>query len=269
MQHFTLHNGIKMPALGLGTDYLNDEMGQELIEKALEIGYRLIDTAQMYKNEAEVGRAIKASKLKRQDLFIVTKIMNNEDESSTKKAIERSLKSLDTSYIDLLLIHHQYPGSKPMYKAMEAVYKEGVLKSIGVSNFGMKTYSEFIKHCEIVPMVNQCETNLKLQQRPLKALMKEKGTLLQSWSPFMAGEKPILKDEQLKKIALIYEKSPAQIILRFLIQEGVQVIPRSFKIEHIKENFKVFDFTLKEDDVELLRGFDENKSSFSWTSYIS
>lgn len=268
MDYISLHNGVKMPILGLGTDYLNDSKGQELIEGAISSGYRLIDTAQMYRNEAEVGAALCASGIKREEFFIVTKLLNSDDEASTAKSIEDSLKRLNMDYIDLLLIHHPWPGSRPMYRAMEDFYTRGILKSIGISNFGKKIFTHFVDSCcKVAPMVNQCETHLRLQHKKLREIMKPYKTVLQSWSPFVAGESAILKDSTLKAMGAKYGKSPAQIILRFLVEEGIQVIPRSFNPAHIRENFAIFDFALESRDIEALRGYDTDTSAFSWTNY--
>ncbi|MBD5168327.1 MAG: aldo/keto reductase [Helicobacter sp.] len=267
MEFLTLNNGIQMPILGLGTYALTGASGQKAMSEAIEIGYRLFDSAQMYGNEAELGAAIRASGLKREEFFVETKLLDSPSEDATKKSIEKSLKTLGMDMIDLLLIHSPYPHSKAMYKAMESFYKQGVLKSIGISNFGARAYNDFVQSCEVIPAVNQCETHLLMQQIPLREAMKKHGTLLQSWSPFIAGKGSILDNQTLKNLAAKYNKTPAQIILRFLIEQGIGAIPKTSKKNRLQENINVFDFVLSEQDRKTLIGLDTNKSSFSWTNY--
>lgn len=274
MQTLTLNNGVTMPILGLGTYSLTGKAGQKAMSEAIEVGYRLFDSAQMYHNEAELGavinNAIKGG-LKREEFFIQTKLLGANSEDSTKKSIEKSLQSLGLDYIDSLLIHEPYAQSKAMYKAMESFYKQGILKAIGISNFGAKAYKEFVQTCEIIPAINQCETHLLMQQKPLREVMKTKGTLLQSWSPFIAGKNvaggSILENPTLKSIAQKYDKTPAQVVLRFFIEQGISVIPKTSKKHRMQENFNVFDFSLSAQDKQILSSLDTNKSSFSWTNY--
>ncbi len=267
MEFLTLNNGIQMPILGLGTYALTGKSGQKTMSEAIEIGYRLFDSAQMYGNEAELGAAIRASGLKREEFFVETKLLDSSSEDATKKSIEKSLKTLGMDTIDLLLIHSPYPHAKAMYKAMESFYKQGILKSIGISNFGAKAYHDFVQSCEVIPAVNQCETHLLMQQIPLREAMKKHNTILQSWSPFIAGKGSILDNQTLKKLSAKYNKTPAQIILRFLIEQGIGVIPKTSKKNRLQENINVFDFALSEQDKKILIGLDTNKSSFSWTNY--
>lgn len=269
MQFLTLNNGIKMPILGLGTYSLTGKAGQKAMSEAIEVGYRLFDSAQMYRNESELGVAVRnalAGGIKREEFFIQTKLLEADSVDSTKKSIEKSLKALNLDYIDSLLLHRAYPQSKAMYQAMESFYKQGILKSIGISNFGAKVYKEFVRFCEVVPAINQCETHLLMQQKPLREAMKGK-TLLQSWSPFIAGQGSILENPTLKTIAQKYNKTPAQVILRFLIEQGISVIPKTSKKARMQENINVFDFSLSAQDKKILSDLDTNKSSFSWTNY--
>lgn len=262
----TLNNDVKMPVLGLGTYSLRGSEGEAVIGKAIEVGYRLIDTAQMYQNEAEVGRAVANSGLKRSEIFITTKLLDAENESQTKQSIESSLKALKTDYIDLLLLHRNYDKAELMYKVMEDFYKQGILKSIGVSNFKPSVYESFVKTCEIIPQVNQCQTHIFYQQKELRNLMQEQGTRLESWSPFVSGKNNFFKDPTLVKLSKKYNKSVAQIALRFLVQQDIIVIPRTSKLNRLQENINVFDFKLDEDDMKTLLAMDTNKSSFSWDS---
>ncbi|WP_416826037.1 aldo/keto reductase [Helicobacter ganmani] len=274
MQTLTLNNGVKMPILGLGTYSLTGKAGQKAMSEAIEVGYRLFDSAQMYNNEAELGAAINAAVkggIKREEFFIQTKLLESSSEDLAKKSIEKSLKTLGLDYIDSLLIHMPYSQSKAMYRAMESFYKQGILRVIGISNFGAKAYSEFVKSCEVIPAINQCETHLLLQQKSLREAMKSKKTLLQSWSPFIAGKNvaggSILENPALKSIAQKCNKTPAQVVLRFLIEQGISVIPKTSKRARMQENLNVFDFSLSAQDMQILKELDTNKSAFSWTNY--
>lgn len=267
MEFIKLNNGIEMPLLGLGTYTLTGKDGQRAMSDAIEIGYRLFDSAQMYCNEAELGDAVRESGIKRKELFIETKLLDCANESKTKKAIESSLKALKVDYIDLLLLHNNYPNAKAMYRVMEDFYKQGILKAIGISNFGMSAYSDFIQSVEVIPAINQCETHLLFQQVKLQKLMQKYGTILQSWSPFVGGRDNIFENKTLQNITKKYSKTPAQTILRYLIQKGIIVIPKTSKISHLKENISVFDFSLNIEDIAALLALNTNKSRFSWTNY--
>ncbi|MCH5335907.1 MAG: aldo/keto reductase [Campylobacter sp.] len=256
----TLNNGVKMPALGLGTYALRGSECERAIKDAYECGYRLFDTAQMYANQKEIGNAIK--QMPRSELFIETKISQNATFSQAKEIIKRALDELQTTYIDLLLIHSNYSNSKEIYKAMEEAYKQGLIKALGISNFNAKAYSEFIKEVEIMPTINQCQTHLFYQQNALRAVMKE--TILQSWSPFIAGNKKVFENALVQDLSKKYAKTPAQIILRFLNQENIALIPKTSHKERMKENLDIFDFTIDSQDMQKLRKLDENKSYFSW-----
>lgn len=266
MQNIILNNGVKMPVLGLGTYSLRGSEGEAVMGEAIEVGYRLIDTAQMYQNEAEVGMAVANSGLKRREFFITTKLLDAGSESQTKQSIESSLKALKTDYIDLLLLHRNYDKAELMYKVMEDYYKQGILKSIGVSNFKPAVYESFVKTCEIIPQINQCQTHIFYQQKELRKIMQTQGTRLESWSPFVAGKNNFFGDPTLVKLAQKYNKSVAQIALRFLIQQDIIVIPRTSKVHRLKENISVFDFSLEEADMKTLLAMDTNKSSFGWDS---
>lgn len=266
MEFITLNNGIKMPILGLGTYDLRGKSGQNAISQAIKIGYRLIDTAQMYGNEAEVGAAVASSAVKRDEFFITTKLSSDMSYDETFKKFDESMKKLRLDYVDLLLIHAHYSNSMQMYKAMEKLYKEGRIKALGISNFKAKVFEDFVKSCEIMPAVNQCQTHIFYQQKPLRATMQKYKTILESWSPFMAGRNDFFKNETLTKIAAKYNKSVAQVALRFLIEQGIVVIPKTSKEERMRENIAVFDFALDESDRKTLNAMDTNKSSFAWDS---
>lgn len=265
MQYVTLNNGLKMPLLGFGT---YDIKSIDTFLAAVDCGYRLFDSAQMYGNQKEVGaairEAIRSRGLKREEFFITTKLSSDIDFESAKKSIESSLKALDIGYIDLLLIHAPYTQAKEMYKAMELAYKEGTIKALGISSFTPKVYLEFIKTCEIMPAINQCETHIYYQQRALLEAMKPYGTILESWSPFIAGKSGFFDNPTLTQIAARYNKSVAQIALRFLVQQGIIAIPKASKLKHMQENINVFDFSLSAADMESIRALDKNKTQFSW-----
>ncbi len=265
MQYVTLNNGLKMPLLGFGT---YDIKSIDTFLAAVDCGYRLFDSAQMYGNQKEVGaairEAIRSRGLKREEFFITTKLSSDMDFESAKKSIESSLKALDIGYIDLLLIHAPYTQAKEMYKAMELAYKEGIIKALGISSFTPKVYLEFIKTCEIMPAINQCETHIYYQQRALLEAMKPYGTILESWSPFIAGKSGFFDNPTLTQIAARYNKSVAQIALRFLVQQGIIAIPKASKLKHMQENINVFDFSLSAADMESIRALDKNKTQFSW-----
>ncbi|MCH5322468.1 MAG: aldo/keto reductase [Helicobacter sp.] len=261
MPMMTLNNGVKMPALGLGTYALYGNECERAIRDAYECGYRLFDTAQMYSNQKEIGKAIK--QMPRNELFIETKISQNATFSQAKEIIQKALDELQTDYIDLLLIHSNYSNSKEIYKAMEEAYKQGLIKALGISNFNAKAYSEFIKEVEVMPTINQCQTHLFYQQNALRAVMKE--TILQSWSPFIAGKKEVFENALVQDLSKKYAKTPAQILLRFLNQENIALIPKTSRKERMKENLDIFDFTIDSQDMQSLRKLDKNKSYFSWS----
>ncbi|WP_276882320.1 aldo/keto reductase [Campylobacter cuniculorum] len=260
MQMMTLNNGVKMPALGLGTYALRGKECERAIKDALECGYRLFDTAQMYANQREIGNAIK--QMPRKELFLETKISQNASFSEAKNIIHRALDELQTDYLDLLLIHDNYSRSKEIYEAMQEAYKQGLIKALGISNFNANAYALFIKEVEIMPTINQCQTHLFYQQKALRAAMKE--TILQSWSPFIAGRKEVFENDLVQNLSKKYGKTPAQIILRFLNEENIALIPKTSRKERMKENLDIFDFTLETQDRENLRKLDQNKSYFSW-----
>lgn len=265
MQYVTLNNGLQMPLLGFGT---YDIKSIDTFLVAVDCGYRLFDSAQMYDNQKEVGaairEAIRSRGIKREEFFITTKLSSGMDFESAKKSIESSLKALDIGYIDLLLIHAPYTQAKEMYKAMELAYKEGIIKALGISSFTPKVYLEFIKTCEIMPAINHCETHIYYQQRALLEAMKPYGTILESWSPFIAGKSGFFDNPTLTQIAARYNKSVAQIALRFLVQQGIIAIPKASKLKHMQENINVFDFSLSAADMESIRALDKNKTQFSW-----
>lgn len=266
MEYITLNTGSRMPLLGLGTWNLRGKECVKIVSLAIQHGYRLIDTAQMYGNEKEVGLGILKSGIDRHELFVTTKIyrISNSYEKA-KKAIDESLKNLQLDYIDLLLLHEPYTQGSQMYQALEEAYKEGKVKAIGISNYNERWYQNFIKECSIIPAMNQVEAHVNFQKWQLQEMLEKNGTLMQAWSPLGQGIGNILKNPILLEIGKKYNKSPAQIALRFLVQRGISVIPKSNKESRLMENIDIFDFKLTDEEIETIKQLDTNKTFFSWT----
>ncbi|WP_066387583.1 aldo/keto reductase [Helicobacter himalayensis] len=264
-EFITLNNDVQMPLIGLGTYALTGSLGVGIVKEAARLGYRLFDTAQMYNNEREVAQGLRESGVAREKLFIMTKISNDMGYDETKRHIDRTLAEMKLEYLDLLLLHRNFSSTSAMYRAMEDFYTQGKLKALGISNFREKAYLDFIKTCKIVPAVNQMETHIFLQHSAYQKLMRENGgCALQSWSPFDSGRKGFFTNETLMKIAKKHNKSVAQVALRWLTQRDVVVIPKTSKIERLKENLNIFDFTLDSDDFAQIAKLDTGKSSVGW-----
>lgn len=264
MQTVKLNNGVEMPILGFGVYQIPDHNECErVVSEALEVGYRLIDTAQAYFNEEAVGSAIKNSGIDRKEIFLVSKIwVSNGGYEKAKASIDESLKKLQTDYLDLMLIHQPFNDYYGTYRAMEEAYKAGKLRAIGVSNFYPDRFLDLSHFVEIQPMINQVETHVFQQQKRAKEIMKEHNTQIMSWGPFAEGKNNYFQNKILKEIGTKYGKSTAQVALRFLTQEGVVVIPKSTHKNRMEENFNIFDFELTEDDLNKIRTLDTGKSLF-------
>lgn len=263
MEYVTLNNGVKMPILGYGVYQTPPEDTERCVLDAIQVGYRSIDTAQAYGNEEGVGNAIEKCGLPREDLFITTKIwISNAGYEKAKASIEESLKKLKTNYIDLLLIHQPFGDYYGSYRAMEEAYKAGKVRAIGVSNFYPDRYLDLVHFAEIKPAVNQVETHLFQQQKIAKEYMIKNGTQIMSWGPFAEGKNDYFNTPALKEIGEHYKKTPAQVALRFLIQSGVVVIPKSVHKNRMIENFAVFDFCLTENEMKELEALDGGQSLF-------
>ena len=260
----TLNNGVAMPLAGLGTYGLKGKDGQKALEAAIATGYRLFDTAQMYKNEDTVGAAIKASGVSPREFFITTKLSSDMNFEETLKSFDASMKLLGLDVLDLLLIHSDYPQSADMYRAMEKLYDEKRIRALGISNFKAEKYTEFLRHCQVVPAVNQCQTHLFHQQKALREAMAPYKTVLESWSPFMAGRQSFFSNGVLGEVANKHGKTPAQVALRFLVEQNIVVIPKTEKPARMKENLAIFDFALDDDDRARLSALDTGKSAFGW-----
>lgn len=263
MEYVTLNNGVKMPILGYGVYQTPPEDTERCVLEAIQTGYRSIDTAQAYGNEEGVGNAIEKCGLPREDLFITTKVwITNAGYEKAKASIEESLKKLKTDYIDLLLIHQPFGDYYGSYRAMEEAYKAGKVRAIGISNFYPDRYLDLVHFAEVKPAVNQVETHLFQQQKVAKEYMAKHDTQIMSWGPFAEGRNDYFNTPALKEIGEKYGKTPAQIALRFLIQSGVVVIPKSVHKERMEENFNVFDFSLSADDMKTLEALDTENSLF-------
>jgi diketogulonate reductase-like aldo/keto reductase len=264
MKTVTLNNGVKMPILGLGVFQVNnlDECEQSVLT-ALETGYRLVDTAQSYQNETAVGNAIKKSGIDRKDLFITTKLwIQDTGYEKTKIAFEKSLNKLQLDYLDLYLIHQPYGDIHGSWRAMEELYKAGKIRSIGVSNFHPDRIADLMAFNEIVPTVNQIETHPFHQRIEDQKFLQENNIQIQSWASFAEGRNNLFQNEILVSIGKKYNKSVAQIVLRWLIQREVVVIPKSVRRERIEENFNFFDFKLSAEDMNVIATLDSKETLF-------
>ena len=264
MKYVELNNGVKMPILGYGVFQITDPKECErCVLDAIDAGYRLIDTAQAYGNEEAVGKAIKKCGVPREELFITTKVwISNAGYENAKKSIEESLRKLQLDYLDLLLIHQPFNDYYGTYRAMEELHKEGKIKAIGVSNFYPDRLIDLIKFNEIVPTVNQVETHVFNQQIKAQEIMKKYGVQIQAWAPFAEGKNNLFNNETLKAIGDKYNKSIAQVALRYLIQRGVSVLPKSVSKERMQENIDVFNFELTAEDINLIATLDKEESLF-------
>jgi len=264
MVYVTLNNGVKMPILGYGVFQIPDmEECEQCVLDAIDVGYRLIDTAQSYGNERAVGNAIKKSSVPREELFITTKLWISElGYEKTKKSIEGSMERLQLEYIDLLLIHQPFNDYYGAYRAMEEFYKAGKLRAIGVSNFYPDRLIDFVKFNKITPQVNQVEVHPFHQQEKAHEIMKDKGVQIQAWAPFAEGKNNLFTNPLLTEIGQKYRKSAAQVTLRFLIQRGVSVLPKSVQKERMIQNMDIFDFKLSQEDMDRIKILDSDDSSF-------
>ncbi len=255
-----LNNGVKMPYLGFGVYLINDgNEVEQAIAKAFEVGYRSVDTATVYKNEKGVGKAIKESSIPREEVFLTTKVWNEDQRKGRiAEAFEESLAKLDTEYVDLYLVHWPVKGHyMQTWEEMEKIYESGRAKAIGLSNFMVPHLKDILSSCTIVPAVNQIEFHPLLLQPELLQFCKEKHIQLEAWSPLIQGQ--IMHLETIGDLAKKYGKTPAQIALRWNLQHGVVTIPKSSKPHRIEENAQIFDFELSDADMALIDGLDENK----------
>lgn len=258
-----LNNGVEMPIIGYGVYQVSPEECERCVSDALRVGYRMIDTAQAYHNEGGVGSAVKKSGISRDELFLVSKIwISNYGYEKAKASIDESLCKLGTDYIDLMLLHQPFCDRYGAYRALEAAYKEGKLRAIGVSNFYPDHFIDLASNVEIVPAVNQVETHVFDQQIEAQKLMKEFGTHMMAWAPLAEGRNNFFTNLVLEEIGKKYGKSVAQVALRWLTQRDVIIIPKSVHIERMRQNLDIFDFTLSDEDMAAITTLDTATSLF-------
>lgn len=263
MEFATLNNGLKMPMAGIGTFLLSPDEAEASVLAALEDGYRLIDTANAYVNEKAVGRAMKKSGLKREEIFLETKLWPSFYENDD--AVDKTLERLGTDTIDLLLIHQPAGNYVAGYRQMEKAYKEGKVKAIGLSNFNQGQIEEILGLCQVKPAVLQTEVHPYFQEQELKKFLSKEGMVIQAWYPLGHGDKALLEEPLFTQLGKKYGKTNAQIILRWHIQDGNIVIPGSKNPAHIKDNFDLFDFSLTEEEMAKIAALDKNTRYYTST----
>lgn len=263
MEYIELNNNVKMPILGFGTYFEHAIDTKDAVLCALKEGYRSLDTAKWYVNEQEVEKAIKESQIARKDLFITCKV-ESKGYQNTINDVYDSLKKFDTDYFDLILIHWPAGDILDTYRALEYLYKNKIARAIGISNFNEQYCEYILNNCKIKPQVNQIETHLYFQAKKMNEYLVNNNIIHESWSPFGEGKINIFSDPAVINIAKKYNKKESQIILRYLIQKNIVVIPRSTNPEHIKENFNVFDFKLDDEDMNTLESLDKKKRVSGW-----
>ena len=260
MEYIKLSNGVQMPTLGYGVFLVSPNECERCVTDAINVGYRLIDTAQAYQNEEGVGNAWRKSGIKREELFLVTKVwISNNGEKKAARSIDESLRKLQTEYIDLLLIHQAYGDVFGTWRAMEKAYREGKVRAIGVSNFQAGRFFDFAHYVELKPMVNQLQCNTLIQQRGITSIHAEFGTKMMAWGPLGGqGVDGIVKSDELATIGVKYGKSAAQVALRWLTQRGIVAIPKSSHKERMAQNIAIFDFTLSDDNMALIANMNQH-----------
>lgn len=263
MNTLKLNNGVEMPRIGYGVYQVSPEECERCVSDALKVGYRMVDTAQAYHNEEGVGAAVKKSGIPREELFLVSKVwISNYGYEKAKASIDESLRKLGTEYIDLMLLHQPFCDRYGAYRALEAAYKEGKLRAIGVSNFYPDHFVDLASNVEIVPAVNQVETHVFDQQTEAKKYMEEFGTRMMAWAPLAEGRNGFFTNPVLEAIGKKYGKSVAQVALRWLSQRDVIIIPKSTHVERMEQNLNIFDFTLSDEDMAEIARLDTAKSLF-------
>lgn len=263
MKTVTLNNGVVMPQIGYGVYQVSPAECERCVSDALSVGYRMIDTAQAYHNEEGVGAAVKKSGIARDELFLVSKVwISNYGFDKAKASIDESLRKLGTDYIDLMLLHQPFCDRYGAYRALEAAYKEGKVRAIGVSNFYPDHFIDLASNVEIVPAVNQVETHVFDQQIEAQGYMKEFGTHMMAWAPLAEGRNNFFTNPVLEAIGKKYGKSVAQVALRWLIQRDVIIIPKSVHVERMQQNLDLFDFELSQEDMAAIAALDTKQSLF-------
>lgn len=264
METIKLLNGVEMPLLGYGVFLVSPQECERCVSDALSVGYRLIDTAQAYANEEGVGEAIAKSGIKREDIFLTTKVwISNAGEEKAAKSIDESLHKLQTDYIDLLLIHQAYGDVFGTWRAMEKAYRDGKVRAIGVSNFQEARFFDFAHYVDIKPMVNQLQCNTLVQQNGIQGVLNDFGTRMMAWGPLGGqGAEGVIKSELLAAIGKNYGKSAAQVALRWLTQRGIVAIPKSSHKERMAQNLDIFDFTLNQEEMKQIASLNQSDTGF-------
>ena len=263
MKEVVLNNGVKMPMLGYGVYQVTPQEAERCVADALSVGYRMVDTAQAYGNEEGVGAAVKKSGLKREDVFLVSKVwISNYGYEKAKASIVESLRKLQSDYIDLMLLHQPFCDRYGAYRALEEAYREGKLRAIGVSNFYPDHLIDLAMNVDVKPMVNQVETHVFCQQRQAQKYMTEFGCQIMSWGPLAEGRNGLFTNSALAAIGRAHHKSVAQVALRFLLQSGIIIIPKSTHKERMAENLDILDFELTADEMKQIEGLDTGRSLF-------
>lgn len=263
MEYITLNNGVKMPILGYGVYQISKEDCESCVLNAIKTGYRLIDTAQSYFNEESVGNAIEKCGVPREELFITTKVwISNYGYDKTRESVLNSMKKLKVDYLDLVLLHQPFSDYYGAYRALEDLYKEGKLRAIGVSNFYPDRLSDICAFNEIIPQINQVETNPFNQQIEAQENMIKNNVQIEAWAPFGEVRNNIFQNQILKEIAEKYQKSIAQVVLRWLTQRGVVALAKSVNMNRMQENFNIFDFKLSDEDMNIIKTLDTKNSLF-------
>ena len=261
MKDVRLNNGVMMPAVGFGVYQISVDETEEIVNKALEVGYRMFDTASAYFNEEQVGKAIASSAIKREELFITTKLWVQDYEyEDALKAFDLSLHKLGLDYIDLYLLHKPYGNYYAAWRALEKLYKEGLIRAIGITSFSNERLLDLCLHNEIKPAINQIETNPFFQQHSANAFLKSEGIVHEAWAPFAEGKNDIFNNEVLKRIAENHHKSVSSVILRWLNQRNIVVIPKTVRKERMIENFNIFDFTVSDDEMQAIAALNTGSS---------
>lgn len=263
MECVTLQNGVNMPILGYGVYQVTQNECERCVLDALDVGYRSIDTAQSYFNEEQVGNAIRKSGVPREDIFLTTKVwIEHYGYESTKASVFQSMEKLQTSYLDLVLLHQPFSDTYEAWRALEELYEAGKIRAIGISNFYADRMVDFASFNRIKPMVNQVETHIFNQQTSAKEWMDKYGVQMEAWAPFGEGRGGTFDHPVIVEIAAKHGKTPAQVMLRWHIQRGVVVIPKSTHKERMEENFQVFDFTLTDGEMQAIPALDKGESAF-------
>ncbi len=263
MEYVTLRNGVKMPQLGYGVYQVSKEECEKCVLDALKVGYRHLDTAQSYFNEEEVGNAIVKSGIPREEIFLTTKVwIEHYGYEETKKSVFESLQKLKSNYIDLVLLHQPFGDYYGAWRALEDLYAQGIIRAIGISNFYPDRMVDICSFARIAPMVNQVETHPHNQQIEAQKWMEKYDVQIEAWAPFGEGRGGLFADETIAKIAAKYNKTVAQVILRWELQRGIVIIPKSVHIERMEQNFNVFDFELSKEDMATMASLDKKQSSF-------